>query len=307
MTVLRKFGEDHDLDDDRPSILVLGVGGAGRNIVEEIKDISSKNLKIYEVGTSSRPPKLPYISISKEEMKQAYHSDLELDERPLTRSEKKLRGKIKGFDITYIIAGLGGRTGSWTVPVCAEICDNYNSLVFGFFAKPFDSESCSRKKLADRAQNKAQEHLDISAIFPNSKLLDIDPHLPIKKAFGVMNKIMRIPIIDLNSVITDSDIEPLNKICRGTEDYRIGAGYGKGMKKGLKAAKEAMRSPWLAEFKSYNKILTIITTGVEKLDIDIEDALEEIENNSPGAEIIFGVRKDQDLKERIRVTIIAGK
>ncbi|MFP4142633.1 MAG: hypothetical protein ACLFSM_02560 [Thermoplasmata archaeon] len=302
-----RFGENHITHTDRPSILVLGIGGAGRNIAEEIEDISSENVKIYEVDSSSRPPKLPYISVSKEDMNKSYHSNVKTDKRPLTESERRLENKIKEFDILYLIAGLGGRTGSWTAPLCAELGDKHCSFSFGFFAKPFKTESYSRKRLSDEAQDKLVRHLDGTAVFPNSRLLDINPHLPIKKAFGVMNRIIRIPLIDLNSVITASDIPHLKELCGSTEEFRIGAGYGKGRKKGKRASREALKSPWFEDEHIYKKIITIITTSDGKSKMDIEDGLEEIEDMWNEADMIWGIRKDPDLDKRIRVTILLGK
>ncbi len=302
-----RFGKDHEVDDDRPSILIMGIGGAGRNIVEGIGDIASKNVKIYEVGTSSRPPKLPHISISKEDIKSAYHSEIRMDERPLSRSEKKLEDKIKSFDIVYLIGGLGGRTGSWTIPVCGEICEKNSSFAFGFLAKPFDTESESRKKLSEEAQKEALKFLDSAAIFSNSKLLEINPHLPIKKAFDVMNRIIRIPLVDLNSVVTGSDIPDLKKFCDDVKEFRIGAGYGSGRKKGLKAAKEALRSSWLEDTKEYKKLMVIVSSSDGEKDMIVEDALEEIEKECSRADIIWGLREDADLGERTRVTLLGGK
>jgi len=302
-----RFGKDHVVDDERPSILIMGIGGAGRNIVEGIGDIASNTVKVYEVGTSSRPPKLPHISISKEDMNSAYHSDIGIDERPLSRSERKLRDKIKDFDIVYLISGLGGRTGSWTIPVCGEICKNNLSFSFGFFAKPFDTESDSRKKLSEEAQKEALKFLDGAAIFSNSKLLEINPHLPIKKAFDVMNKIIRIPLVDLNSVVTGSDIPVLKKFCHDVNEFKIGAGYGSGRKKGLKASKEALRSSWLEDTKEYKKLMVIVSSSDGEKNMIVEDALEEIEKEYSRADMIWGLREEPDLGERTRVTLLGGK
>lgn len=305
MPVIKKFGEEH-IDEGPPSTLVLGIGGAGRNIVEEIGEISS-NVEICEVGTSSRPPKLPFLSISKKDIKQAYNSEINLRERPLTRSEEKLKNKIKDFEILYLIAGLGGRTGSWTVPVCAQLGKKYCSFTMGLLAMPFESESANRKKLSKESQAEANKYLDVSAVFPNSKLLDINSNLPISKAFSVMNRIIRLPIVDFNAVITKSDISDMKEFCRKIDELKIGAAYGKGRKKGLRAAKEALRSPWLEGFFDFDKVLTVITAKNEKEVMDVEDALEEIQRSCPDADMIWGLRKNSKMEERIRVTILAGK
>ncbi len=302
----KKFGENH-ADEDRPSTLVLGIGGAGRNIVEEIGEEPSSNVKICEVGTSSRPTKLSFISILKEDMKKAYNSEIDLKERPLTGSEERLKNKIKDFKIIYLIAGLGGKTGSWTVPICARLGKKHCSFTMGLLAKPFESESANRRELSEKSQAEAHKYLDTSAIFPNSKLLEINPNLPISKAFSVMNKIIKLPIVDLNAVITKSDISHMKEFCKEVDEFKIGAGYGKGRKKGVKAAKEALRSPWLEKSTDFHKILCVITTSNEREIMDVEDALDEVQRSLPDADIMWGLKRDPKIEERIRVTLLAGK
>lgn len=305
MPVRKKFGEGQT-DEKPPSTLILGIGGAGRNIIEEMGEMPSSNIHICEVGTSSRPPKRDFLSISKEDLKRAYSSEIDVKERPFTESEEKLKRKIEGFELIYLIAGLGGRTGSWTVPVCAKLSKKQSSLTIGMFAKPFESESENRKKLSEEAQRKAHRYLDLSAVFPNGKLLEINPHLPIGKAFSVMNKIIRVPIVDLNSVITKSDLPYIRKFSKNIVEFKIGAGYGKGRKKGVKAAKEALRSPWLEDLNDADRILTVITTNYEKKLMDVQDALEKVQDYWPDADIIWGTRKDSRIEKRIRVTVLAG-
>lgn len=307
MPVRKKFGEDH-IDEKRPSTLVMGIGGAGRNIVEEIGERPSSDIKVCEVGTSSRPPKLSFLSISKEDMKEAYNSEIYLKKRPLTRSEEKLKSKIKDFEIVYLIAGLGGRTGSWAVPVCAQLSKKHCSFTMGLLTKPFESESENRKKLSEESQIEAHKYLDGAAVFSNDKLLEINPNLPINKAFSVMNRIIRLPIVDFNSVITKSDISNMKDFCESVDEFKVGAGYGKGRKKGMRAAKEALKSPWLEGLAKLDKILTVVTTSSKKEIMDVEDALDEVQRAWPDADIMWGIRKDSRIEEeRMRVTMLAGK
>ncbi len=306
MPVLKQFGEDHT-DEDRPSTLVLGVGGAGRNIVGEIGEMSSSNVEIFEVGTSSRPSELSFLPISKEDMKKAYNSEIDMRERLLTESEERLKNKMKDFEIIYLIAGLGGRTGSWTVPACARLGKKHSSFTMGLLAKPFESESPNRKKLSDESQDKADKYLDTSVVFPNSKLLEINPDLPIGKAFSVMNKIIKLPIVDINAILTKSDISYMKEFCKQVDEFKIGAGYGKGRKKGVRAAKEALGSPWLEGPKDPDKILVVITTSSEREIMDVEDALDKVQKSYPDADIMWGVKRDTKIGERIRVTLLAGE
>ncbi|MBS3816393.1 MAG: hypothetical protein KGY76_02390 [Candidatus Thermoplasmatota archaeon] len=306
MTSVKRFGAEVADEERRPSTIALGIGGAGRNIISDIEAKSLSNIRMYEVGTSERVPDISFINISKDDMRDAYESDLSFNKRPLTKSEKKIKRRIREADLFYLVAGLGGETGSWSTPPCAALSSSYGAFTVGLFAKPFESENIERRKFADRTQKKLQKDMDIAAVFPNSKLLDINPHLPMKKAFGVINTIMRLPMEDLNGVITKDDISDLKKFCRDVEEFRIGAGYGKGRERGKRASKEALRSPWLEDFDDYKTVLAVVTSGEGGGEIEAEDAMEVIQNEWPDVNMMWGLRKDTSIEDRTRVTILAG-
>ncbi len=306
MTSIKRFGAEVADAERRPSTIALGIGGAGRNIISEMDSKSLSNIRMYEVGTSERKPDISYIKISKEDMCDAYESGLPVGKRPLTQSEKRINRRIRTTDLFYLVSGLGGETGSWSTLACAELSKKYSAFVLGFFAKPFESESIDRRRFADEAQKRIQEYVDVAAVFPNSKLLDINPHLPLKKAFEVMNTIMRLPMEDLNGVITKEDIPNLKRFCEGVDEFRIGAGYGKGRERGMRASKEALNSPWLDDFEDYETILTVVTSGKGSGEVEAQDAMEEIHREWPDANIMWGLRKDPSIDDRTRVTLLAG-
>ncbi|MEF8874187.1 MAG: hypothetical protein V5A88_05895 [Candidatus Thermoplasmatota archaeon] len=306
MTSIKRFGAEVADAEQRPSTIALGIGGAGRNIISEMDSKSLSNIRMYEVGTSERKPDISFIKISKEDMCEVYESGLPLDKRPLTQSEKRINRRIRTTDLFYLVSGLGGETGSWSTLACAELSEKFGAFVLGFFAKPFESENRNRRRFADEAQEKIQEHVDVAAVFPNSRLLDINPQLPLKKAFEVMNTIMRLPMEDLNAVITKEDISNLKKFCEGVDEFRIGAGYGKGRERGKRASKEALNSPWLEDIDDYETILAVVTSGKGSGEVEAQDAMEEISREWPDAKIMWGLRKDPSIEERTRVTLLAG-
>lgn len=306
MTSIKRFGAEVVDKGERPSTIALGIGGAGRNIISEIDSHSLSNIKMYEVGSSERIPDISFIKISKEDMREAYESELDIERRPLTTSEKNIERRIRNADLFYLISGLGGQTGSWSTLPCAELSEKFGAFTIGLFAKPFQNENKSRRKFADEAQRKIQEYVDVSSIFPNSKLLDIDPHLPMKRAFEVINRIMRLPMEDLNGVMNRSDISILKSFCEDVGEFRIGAGYGKGRERGKRASKEALDSPWLEDFEGYKTVLAVVTSGKGSGEVEAQDAIERIRTEWPDANVIWGLRKDPSIGERTRVVVLAG-
>ncbi len=306
MTSIKRFGAEAADKEDRPSTIALGIGGAGRNIISDIDSQSLSNIRMYEVGTSERTPDISFIKISKEDMRDAYESGLDIKRRPLTTSEKNIERRIRSADLFYLVSGLGGQTGSWSSLPCAELSEKFGAFTIGLFAKPFKNENKSRREFADEAQKRIQEHVDVAAIFPNSKLLDIDPHLPMKKAFEVINTIMRLPMEDLNGVMTRSDIPTLKQFCGSVNEFRIGAGYGKGRDRGKRASKEALDSPWLDDFDDYETVLAVVTSGKGSGEVEAQDAMEEVQAEWPDANVMWGLRKDTSIGERTRVVVLAG-
>ncbi|GEM_PF-2016927 len=306
MTSVKRFGAEVADTEERPSTIALGIGGAGRNIISDIDSKSLTNIRMYEVGTTEREPDISFIKISKEDMHEVYQSKYSVGNRHLTPSEKNIKRRMRSADIFYLVSGLGGDTGSWSSLACAELSKKFSAFTMGFFAKPFESENIRRRRFADEAQKKIQEHVDVAAFFSNSRLLDMDRNLPMMDAFQVMNTIMRLPMEDLNAVMTKEDIPHLKNFCKGLNEFRVGAGYGKGRDRGKRASKEALRSPWLKDFEEYYTVLAVVTSGKGTGEVEAQSAMEEIRKEWPDSKIMWGLRKDPSIDDRTRVTVLAG-
>ncbi|MFO8109901.1 MAG: hypothetical protein R6U17_05195 [Thermoplasmata archaeon] len=308
MAETKRFGAESTEPKNRPRVMALGIGGAGRNIIEALdEEPLVYNMKIYEVGCEERPSSLPFINVSKKDLEEAYTSKVSHDLRPLSGSEKKLFEKIQKADMLYLMAGMGGEIGSWTTPTCAHLAERTNAFTISLIAMPFETENSRRIKFAEEAKSKVCEHSDILGCFRNSRLLRLNPHLPMTKAFDVMNTIIRLPMEDFNAVVTVEDIRYLKKFCSGIDEFHIGAGYGKGRNRGKYATKEALRSPWLDDFQDYSVVLTVVTSGTGLAEMEAQDALEAIREVTPDADIMWGLRKNPDIGDRTKVTLLAGK
>ncbi len=299
-----RFGAEKNRD--RPETKVFGIGGAGRNILSSLMDDNSvTNMSFLEVGFKRRFDQCEFINIDKKEIRESYDTIKNIGNLRSNHSEEKLKRSSKSGDLFYVLSGLGGETGSWTTPVCSRITSD-QGFTMVFVAMPFRNEGGSRARFAKEAKDEISKNCDVLAVFENSRLLKMSPHLPMTKAFNVMNSIIMLPIIDFNSVMTRGDISPLRDFCYGVDEFRIGAGYGKGRRRGKRASKEAYRSPWLDDPKDYETILTVVTSGKGTAELEAEDALDVIRKKSPDANIMWGLKKDPSIGDRTRVTLLAG-
>lgn len=302
-----RFGSDISEGIKRPRAAALGLGGAGRNILSSMVDEPDfVNMNFYEVGSGGRLPELPLIRIDKMDMHHTFKSQIPVGNRPMNETEDKLVRRMNGNDIVYIVAGMGGETGSWTACTCSQIGSMLGAFTIALVALPFNTESHERHELAVEAVEKVSRHADITGVFHNSRLLKTNPNIPMTKAFDVMNSIIQLPMRDFNTVITEKDIPHLKRFCRGVSEFRIGAGYGGGRERGLQAAKEAFRSPWLLDTGKHETVLAVVTSGMGSGEMEAQDALEGIHDWAPEANIMWGLRKDPDIGERTRVTLLAG-
>jgi len=300
-----RFGAEENRD--RPETKIFGIGGAGRNILSSlIKDKSVTNMSFYEIGEDRRFTDCSYIEIDKQDIMESYDSIYSIGDISSNLSEDKVEHHASDGELFYILSGLGGEVGSWTTPVCSKIASK-NGFTMVFVAIPFKNEGEKRLKLAEESKSNISKNCDILGVFENSRLLKMNPHLPMTKAFEVMNSIISLPVIDFNAVMTKGDIPALRKFCSGVDEFRIGAGYGKGRERGKRASEEAYRSPWLQEPERYETVLTVVTSGKGVAELEAEDALNVIRDRSPKADIMWGLKKDPSIGDRTRVTLLAGR
>ncbi len=307
MSETRRFGSDISDSAERPDTLAFGIGGAGRNILSSIRDDKKfANMKAYEVGVSDRLPELPFIHVDMQEMSDTFNTDISLIHRPMNQTEEKMIRRLKGMDIMYILSGMGGETGSWTSYTCAQLGEKLGMLTMALVALPFKTENPTRHELAEEAKDKISKHADVVAVFHNSRLMRLNPYISMNKAFSVMNSIIRLPMDDFNTVITREDTPHLKRFCSGVDEFRIGAGYGKGRERGKRASMDALRSPWLDDMEDYETILAVVTSGVGSAEMEAQDAIDVLLDHAPNAHLMWGLRKDTSIGERTRVTLLAG-
>jgi cell division protein FtsZ len=301
-------------------IKVIGIGGAGCNTISRLSQVEIKNVELISVNTDAQDLK-----------KKNAHFKLRIGEKitkglgagmnpeigtiSAKESAKELEEVIKGADILFLTAGLGGGTGSGAMPVIAELAKKNGILTIGVVTLPFSFEGRKRKKIALNSLEEIQKHIDTIVIIPNDKLIDlVPPKSSIDQAFEKCDELLKeavesISNVILNPGILNVDFADIKEVLKNGGTAYFGIGRAEGKDRILKAIDKAIHSS-INNFslERTNGILFNVSSGTNNLYLsEVKKIAETIRKKvSPAAKIVFGACFDRALKkDEIRITIIA--
>ena len=213
----------------------------------------------------------------------------------------------------FITAGLGGGTGSGSVPIIAEIARSMGILTVGVVTKPFSFEGLKRKQQAEEALENMRGKVDTLVTIPNDKILSlIDKTTPLTEAFAVVDEVLQHAIEGIASLITvhglvNVDFADVKSVMQDAGTALMGIGYGTGDSRSSEAARAAVDSPLLELSISGAKgVLFNITGGTDLSMFEVDEAARIItEAADPEANIIFGAVIDENFTGEVKCTVIA--
>jgi cell division protein FtsZ len=238
----------------------------------------------------------------------------EIGERSAEESKDIIIDHIKGADMIFITAGMGGGTGTGAVPVIAQIARDQGSLTVGVVTKPFDFEGSVKQKLAEEGIEKLRKSVDTLIVIPNQHLLKlVDRKTPIKQAFIMADDVLRQAVQGISDLITvpgiiNIDFADVKTTMEGQGDAIMGIGTGEGDNRAVDAATNAINNPLLEDshIEGANHILINITGNEDMTLLEIEEIVKIVTANAdPDALIIYGTATDNTLGDSISVTVIA--
>jgi cell division protein FtsZ len=241
-------------------------------------------------------------------------ADPEVGRKAADEDRDKIEKALKGADMIFITAGMGGGTGTGAAPIVAEIAKAQNALVVGVVTKPFKVEGKRRAQRAEEGIVNLKAKVDTLITIPNELLLKIiDKRTPIEEAFKLADDILRQGvqgIADLIMVtgIVNVDFADVRTVMKETGDALMGVGIGSGENKAMEAITMAISSPLLEETSIVGaKAVLINIAGGNDLSLhEVNEVTEAVTNQvDPEANIIFGTTVDPALDDRVRVTVIA--
>ena len=237
-------------------IKVIGVGGGGSNAVNRMIDAGIKNVEFIVANTDlqalsgSRAPKKIGIG-SKLTGGLGAGGKPEIGEQAAEEDIDTIANMLKGADMVFVTAGMGGGTGTGAAPIIAKAAKENGALTVGVVTKPFDFEGKVKMRLADEGIAKLHEQVDTLIVIPNQNLLRIvDKTTPIKQAFLIADDVLRQGVQGISDLITQPgevniDFADVRTTMEGKGDAILGVGKGEGENRAVDAATAAINNPLL--------------------------------------------------------------
>ena len=309
----------HSINVPSPAVIkVIGMGGSGCNAITRMVQEGIRGVEFVAMNTDTQHLEMTEAPVR-----------IQLGERSArglgaggdhTRGRAaaeecldEIQAVVKGSDMVFITAGMGGGTGTGSAPVVAETAKKCGALTIAVVTRPFNFEGIHRAKIADEGIRNLAPHADTLIIVPNEKVLEMcDKRTNIGDAFRMADEVLHQGVQAIAEVITvpgliNLDFADVKSIMKDSGHAWMSIGWGSGQNRAIAAAKQALTSPLLdASVNGATKVMFNVVGGKDLTLFEVNEASEVIKAAvSPDANVIFGVMTDPSLEGKIRLTLIA--
>ncbi len=299
-------------------IRVIGVGGGGNNAVDRMIDAGIKSAEFVAMNTDYQA-----LIRSKAELKIQLGAELtkglgagadpSIGEKAAQESIDQIKEVLQDNDLVFITAGMGGGTGTGAAPVVASIAREMGILTVAVVTKPFNFEGKKRMENAEKGIENLRQYVDTLVIIPNEKLLSVVPNgTPIVKAFQVADDVLRqgiqgISDLIVNPALINLDFNDVRTVMSDKGLAHMGIGCGEGENRTLEAVRQAVQSPLLeTDIEGATGVIINVTGGLDISLSEVAEASKLVQDVvDSSANIIFGAGVDEELGDKVVVTIIA--
>ncbi|CAI97571.1 cell division protein FtsZ [Lactobacillus delbrueckii subsp. bulgaricus] len=308
-----------DSDDNNNAVIkVIGVGGAGGNAVNRmiedgVQGVSfiAANTDVQALNSNNAEVKIQLGPKLTRGLGAGSHP--ETGQKAAEESEETIEDALKGADMIFITAGMGGGTGTGAAPVIAQIARETGALTVGVVTRPFSFEGPKRSKNAAEGIDKLKEYVDTLVIVANNRLLEIvDKKTPMMEALKEADNVLKQGVQGISDLITSTDYVNLDfadvkTVMENQGAALMGIGRASGENRTVEATKMAISSPLLeVSIDGAKQVLLNITGGPDLTLFEAQDA-SEIVSTAAGEDvnIIFGTAINPNLGDEVVVTVIA--
>ncbi|MBO4384303.1 MAG: cell division protein FtsZ [Clostridia bacterium] len=311
---------DFELDNESGNVAqlkVIGVGGAGGNAVNRMVEAGLENVEFISINTD-----LQALSTSRADVKLQIGEKVtkglgagaqpEKGEAAAEENLEEISSVMRGADLVFITAGMGGGTGTGAAPIVARAAKEMGILTFGVVTKPFFFEGRSRMRKAMEGIDKLRGVVDALIVIPNDRVLKVAGDMPANDAFKVADDILRQGVQGISDVITkpsiiNCDFEDIRTVMSNSGMAHMGIGVAKGDKGCIEAVKQAVESPLLETTIDGAKGVLIHIVGGNRFTLNEfnEGCMPVQEVVDPDATIIVAMSNEEDMGDTVRATVIA--
>lgn len=304
--------------DSLATIKVIGVGGGGNNAVNRMIEHDVQGVEFIAVNTDAQA-----LNLSKAEIKMQIGAKLtrglgaganpEVGKKAAEESKEQIEEALKGADMVFVTAGMGGGTGTGAAPVIAQIARDIGALTVGIVTRPFTFEGRKRATQAGGGIDALKEAVDTLIVIPNDRLLEIvDKSTPMLEAFREADNVLRQGVQGISELIAvpgliNLDFADVKTIMTNKGSALMGIGVASGENRAVEAAKKAISSPLLeTSIDGAQGVLMNISGGTNLSLYEVQEAADIVASASDQeVNMIFGSVINDNLKDEIVVTVIA--
>ncbi|MCL2827816.1 MAG: cell division protein FtsZ [Oscillospiraceae bacterium] len=304
--------------DNVVTIKVVGVGGAGNNVVNRMVDSGTKGIEFIAVNTDKQA-----LAVSSANQKiqigeklthgQGAGSNPEIGKKSAEESRNNVAKAFEDADMIFITAGMGGGTGTGAAPVVADIARESDILTVGVITRPFSFEGKRRANQAEEGIKELLSKVDSLLVIPNDRIkYATDQKVTFANGFEIADDVLRQAVTSISDLIKNTgfinlDFADVTAIMKDAGYAHMGVGHAAGKGKAEDAARAAVSSPLMETSIDGAKGVLVNITGSMDIGLDDVEAAASLvqEAAHPDANIIFGATFDEDMDDEIRVTVIA--
>ena len=304
--------------DSLATIKVIGVGGGGNNAVNRMIEHGVQGVEFIAVNTDAQA-----LNLSKAEVRMQIGAKItrglgaganpEVGKKAAEESKEQIEEALRGADMVFVTAGMGGGTGTGAAPVIAQIARGLGALTVGVVTRPFTFEGKKRANQASGGIGAMKEAVDTLIVIPNDRLLEIvDKSTPMLEAFREADNVLRQGVQGISDLIAvpgliNLDFADVKTIMSNKGSALMGIGMASGENRAAEAAKKAISSPLLeTSIDGAQGVLMNISGGANLSLYEVQEAADIVASASDQeVNMIFGSVINEDLKDEIIVTVIA--
>ena len=303
-------------------IKVLGVGGAGNNVVSRMVSTGVRGVEFITVNTDKQDlDKIDDTVIHKIQIGEKVTggrgagSKPEIGQQAAEESKSIIAQALEGANMVFVTAGMGGGTGTGAAPIVAGLAHEAGMLTVGVVTTPFKFEGGSRMQKAEAGIKELEKNVDALIIIPNDRLKYVtDQKITFMNAFGIADDVLRQAVESITELVNfdehvhiNLDFADVSSVMKDAGRAHMGVGRAAGREKAEQAAMAAVASPLLeTSINGATGVLINITGSSDMTLEEVETAANIVQEAvSPSANIIFGFKIDESYEDEMRVTVIA--
>ena len=308
-----------NINDTKPKISVIGIGGAGGNAVNTMINENINNIDFITANTDgqalSRSLTQRQIQLGKNTtLGLGAGSDAETGRKAAEESIEEIISELDDVNMLFLTTGMGGGTGSGAAPVIAKAARDKGILTVAVVTKPFDFEGKKRMKVAENGLALLKDHVDTLIVIPNQNLFKIaNEKTTFAEAFKMADDVLYQGVCGITNLITNPgminlDFADIKTVMGNMGKAMMGTGESSGEQRAINAAQEALNNPLLDDnnIKGAKSILLNIQGGPDMALFEVDEAASKIRNEvDENANIIFGSSIDNSLEGVIKVSVVA--